>query len=153
MKHFAIIAALVATTACSAHIPERVSTSGPNRLANVVYDEGGNLLDHMNEVRGMGQRGEGMRITGVCMSSCFLYLRLPATCVSPDASIMWHKPYDLNPAGGLVITHDEHMQIVAKLTPYIPVVLQDWYVAEGWGKTTWWSGQELIDMGATTECP
>lgn len=113
----------------------------------ILWDEGGLLNDRGREIHGMILQGETVRIIGICLSSCTMYLSVPGVCVHKNAVLMFHGPYNLDGP----ITPQQYSAGVEWMADYYPSPIDDWFRVIGHTRSFWMKGSALFSHGVQ-EC-
>lgn len=111
---------------------------------DITYDLGGSVQDRLEEIKHL----DGVRIVGLCVSACTMYLGLPKTCVSEKAKLGFHSPQTKIKTPLLKPDWEQTTQIIAG---HYPKALAEWYLktARFSSEVTYLSGKEVIKLGAT----
>jgi hypothetical protein len=111
----------------------------------VFWDRGGLILAREAEINKIIARGDAVKIVGLCLSSCTMYLSMPNVCVSRGAVLMFHGPYVPNK----VLPADQYIFAVNWMAEFYPPPIADWFRMIGHDGDFWTTGQVLIDLGVT----
>lgn len=99
------------------------------RAEVITYDMGGRLMDRIIHIEVLRGGAVPVRIEGVCVSACTLYLGLPKTCVLPTAVLGFHGPRPDDPAQPVdPATWYMWSRVMAS---YYPPQLRAWFMAVG----------------------
>lgn len=134
-----IIALALALAGCNMAPPPLVITN----------DKGGVLDEYIASANRMGNSGREIRITGLCGSACTVYLRLPNTCITPNATVAFHgarsaKTGQPSPLGNL--------KLILNYSEGIEQLFFD-HAAHLQGSDAYYvSGAQLIALGEVREC-
>lgn len=124
----------------------------PGRLAAEVirHDLGGDLDQRVAQVERLRAAGTPVRIEGLCVSACTLYLGLPNACVTPGAELGFHGPRTRLP--GIPLPHADFERQTRVMAGYYPGAIRDWFMTEARMLTTSsyyvLTGTQAIRMGA-----
>lgn len=116
---------------------------GPLPNGDVIWDEGGLINDRGRAVHEIIGRGDPVRIKGLCLSACTMFLAVPWVCVYPDAVLMFHGPRGVDGP----VTDTEYSAGVVWMSRYYPDPLRQWFLEIGHDRETWLLGRSLIDLG------
>lgn len=121
-----------------------------SRADIIRHDLGGDLAQRVTQVEELRRAGTPVRIEGVCVSACTLYLGLPNACVMPGAKLGFHGPRTRLP--GIPLPHDDFEYQTRVMAGYYPGAIRDWFMTEARMLTTASyyaiSGAQAISMGA-----
>ena len=137
-------AALVVMSLVSA-----IGTASATTIIHVANDPGGNLeerIARLEAIRSQGQRVEIER--GYCRSACTLYLGLPTTCISPEATFGFHGPSTAT--RGLYLPPREFEYWTNVMADYYPPQIRGWFMQTARYEMNGYltvSGAELIHLG------
>lgn len=109
----------------------------------VIWDEGGLINPRGQEGHDLIERGEKVRILGICLSACTMYLAVPDVCVSRHATLMFHGPFSVDGP----ISDEQYRAGVTWMADYYPPFVADWFQMIGHDGMHWMTGQVLIDLG------
>lgn len=116
----------------------------------IRHDLGGDLDQRVVQVEGLRASATPIRIEGLCVSACTLYLGLPMACVTPGAELGFHGPRTRLP--GIPLPYADFERQTRVMASYYPGPIRDWFMAEARMLTTSsyyvLSGREAIRMGA-----
>lgn len=116
----------------------------------IRHDLGGDLDARVAQVEGLRATGTQVRIEGLCVSACTLYLGLPNACVMPGAQLGFHGPRTRLP--GIPLPAADFERQTRVMAGYYPGAIRAWFMAEARMITTSSyfviSGAQAIDMGA-----
>lgn len=112
--------------------------------AAILFDLGGPVAERIDIMRGM----DGVRIDGVCVSACTLYLGLPETCVTPEARLGFHSP---STRSGLPLPREEWERVTRQMAAYYPPAIREWFMADAryQADPVFITGRQAINAGAT----
>lgn len=71
-----------------------LAASAEARSVEIRDDLGGNIDSYQSAYQAIAQRGDDVRIGGVCASACtfaFIYVPVQKICLEPDARFMFHS--------------------------------------------------------------
>jgi len=121
------------------------------RAAFIVQsDRGGWLNQRSKEIRQFRSTGQRVELRGTCLSACTMYLSLPGTCVSRNATLGFHGPS----RNGQPLSRQDFDHWSRVMASNYREPLRTWFMNEGRHRTSGYhriSGVELIRMGYT-EC-
>lgn len=106
-------------------------------------DGGGSIQGYADLIETLDQTE--VRITGVCKSSCTMFLILPLACVAEEASFGFHGPSSDDES----IRH--LLRLVDKIAEHHPAPIAERFRAD-WGLSqdfTWLTGAEVLTMAPT----
>ncbi|MFE3838667.1 hypothetical protein [Pseudogemmobacter sonorensis] len=115
----------------------------------VRHDLGGGVEERIRSVERLRAQGTRIRIEGICISACTLYLGLPQTCVSPSARLGFHGPSSSLP--GLPLPRSEFERVSQTMASYYPAAMRRWFMSEARMITRDYyliSGHDAIALGA-----
>jgi len=93
LKSMAALLAVAATLLGG--LPGQANASGllrPNHVT-IWNDRGGRMIQYALNAKRIQKAGKQVRFSGRCDSACTLYLGLPRSCISRNASFGFHLPY------------------------------------------------------------
>jgi len=140
-----ILAAMLALTACVS------TTDVASRDVHIGTDWGGNFSEYRSRVGGLLFNDQTVRVTGVCASSCTMFLVLgpDRVCSTPQARWAFHSVY--HPRTGAI-----SQTATAELVASYPASLQSWFWTHAHGKTgrdfAYLSGAQMVAAGYVGEC-
>jgi len=116
----------------------------PAHALTIRDDEGGSVIAYAMRMRDLA---EPVRITGMCESSCTLYLAADDVCAARYAMFMFHAAYDLRDG-------ERNENGTQYMLEHYPAPLREFIERRGGlsGAEIWLTGWDLIDMGAVREC-
>jgi hypothetical protein len=125
---YLILATTLSLTACAAPAQDVVV---------IRYNEGGDMIDFINERSRMQGSGKTYRIDGFCASACAMFLSLPNVCVTPRSKLGFHR------GDGLwEVFRDAYIV-------HLPPAMRGWYVANAeTTRTVFITGSQAIALGA-----
>jgi hypothetical protein len=103
-------------------------------------DGGGNIHDYADFIATLSDTE--VRITGVCKSSCTMFLSLPHACVAPGASLGFHGPSSKD------VSIRNLLGLVDKIADHHPAEIAAQFRSD-WGLSrdfTWLTGAEVLAM-------
>lgn len=116
----------------------------------VRRDMGGDLNQRVVQVEQMRAAGTPVRIEGLCVSACTLYLGLPNACVSPGAALGFHGPRTRLP--GIPLPAADFERLTQVMANYYPGAIREWFMREARMLNTSdyyvLTGRQAISMGA-----
>lgn len=144
---------LVLAVAVVGSAPLDLEAAQPKRAITVRNDPGGSLSARVAQINQIRASGTQVRITGgYCNSACTMYLGLPQTCVSRNASFGFHGP--MSQFFGVPLPPDQFEYWSQLMASYYPTPLRRWYLNKARYTTTGIEkvpGKTLIQMGVR-EC-
>ena len=142
-RHFSAGAVAAAALFCAmAFTPEAGAL-------DVNYDLGGSVELRRREIDLLRGSSERVRIEGLCVSACTLYLALPQTCVSASARLGFHGP--ASPFPGRKLPKGEFERVSRLMADHYPKLLRKWFLQTGrhlQGDYHLLSGRQVIALGA-----
>ncbi len=115
----------------------------------VQYDLGGDVEGRIREVARLRAKGTEVRIEGICVSACTLYLGLPNSCVAAGATLGFHGPATNIP--GIPLPREDFERISTTMAAYYPGQIRTWFMSSARLITRNYytiSGTQAVAMGA-----
>ena len=125
---------------------EAIAASG---VQVVQYDMGGDVDQRIREVAQLRAQGTEVRIEGTCVSACTLYLGLPNSCVTTNATLGFHGPRTSIP--GIPLPREDFERISSTMATYYPGRIRTWFMSKARLITENYytiSGAQAVAMGA-----
>ncbi len=69
--------------------------------ANTTIDYGGSIFERITTFNMLKDTGVTIKIEGVCISACTMYLGLPDVCVQDGALFGFHSSFEMDQNGGM----------------------------------------------------
>lgn len=124
-----------------------VASMSPVSALNVKYDLGGSLEQRRQEIAVLRAQKQNIRIDGLCVSACTLYLGEPRACVTEDAQLGFHGPLGF---AGFPLSKEQFDFETKKMAAHYPPKLRRWFMKTGRHILHDYyvlSGAEVIAMG------
>lgn len=115
----------------------------------VQYDLGGDVEGRIREVARLRAKGTQVRIEGICVSACTLYLGLPNSCVAASATLGFHGPATNIP--GIPLPREDFERVSSTMATYYPGQIRTWFMSSARLITENYytiSGAQAVAMGA-----
>jgi len=120
-----------------------------NQTVVVRDDPGGSVIDRARLIREYRDNGTKIEIRGrFCMSACTMYLKLKATCVSPNTTFGFHGPSSR--IYGISLSPAAFERWSRVMADHYPEPLRSWFLDEGRYRIVGFrefSGRDLIKLG------
>lgn len=115
----------------------------------IQYDMGGDVEQRIREVARLRVLGTTVRIEGICVSACTLYLGLPNSCVMTNATLGFHGPRTGIP--GIPLPREDFERVSSTMASYYPGQIRTWFMSRARLITENYytiSGAQAVKMGA-----
>ena len=89
----------------------------------ITQDNGGQIAPYHDRAAQAARLGQVVRIDGMCGSACTIYLGVPKACITPRATLWFHR-----------VTHRDGSpfpRASAWVMTQYPVALRNWIMAQG----------------------
>lgn len=146
LKPSSLKAAIASLAMCMIITPAPSFAAKPPQDATLVIEDnaGGLVRQRQLEIQDLKKSRTQVRLQGeYCISTCTMYLHLPAACVDPDTKFGFHAPSFFGiPGSGA--------KYVPIMVAYYPGGLKEWYMQNAAHRTLSWislTGQELTQFG------
>ena len=122
---------------------------GRAKVQVIRADMGGDLQQRLDEVERLRGQDIWLRIEGICVSACTLYLGLPKACVADAARLGFHGPRSR--LAGLPLPWPIFDHLSQQMARHYPPPLRRWFMTKARLVTRDYyelSGAQAVAMGA-----
>ena len=117
-------------------------------VVTIREDRGGPVVTYIDHVAQLSKSGAEVRIEGLCLSACTLYLGAKNICIGEEAKLGFHGP--ASAFGGFPLPKPEFERLTKQMARHYPKPLRDWFMSTARYELTDYyvvTGAEAIRMG------